>query len=179
MPEFSYLKTDPFTRINDTFVHNESIDASPINQSVRHPLITTPPNFMEDRFQPDFYQYIACDIVVETVFDYPYPYISEKTLRPISCKKMFIVVGPIGILSHLRSKGFQTFDDFINEKYDTIIDPNERFFAVVEQIRRFCDRPLHEIMQYLNDNKSKFDHNFENLMSLHDRELDELKRKIR
>jgi hypothetical protein len=112
------------------------------------------------------------------VFDYPYPYITEKTLKPMLCKKIFIVAGPRGVLSHLRSKGFKTFDDFIDETYDSISNPNDRFFAVIDQIHRFCDRPLTEIKQYLSDNKSKFDHNFENLVSLRHKELDELKRKI-
>lgn len=168
------LKIEPFTRVNDAFVFNDDIDASPIDESVRNLLITTPPNCIQDRFQPDFYQNIACDIVTETVLDYPYPYISEKTLRPISCKRMFIVLGPTGILSHLHSKGFYTFGDFINEEYDSITDSSERFFAVTNEIDRLCDRPLEEIVQYLHDNSWKLEHNFEQLMLLQNKEIEKL-----
>lgn len=173
------LKTIPFTRINDRFSVDDRIDASPITKSVRHPYIQTPPRTStRGMFQPDFYQHIACDIVTETVFDYPYPYITEKTLRPIACKRMFIIVGSYGILSHLKNKGFFTFDDFINEEYDAILDPIERFHAVIGQVHKFCNRSLDEIVQYLKNNKNKFDHNFDNLMSLQEKELSELKQKL-
>lgn len=178
MPVSRYLRIEPWSRVNDRFVTGDQIDAQPITKSVKHPLITSLPNSMSDRWQPGWYQHIACDIVVETVFDYPYAYISEKTLRPISCKRMFIVVGPAGILSHLRSKGFQTFDDFVDEDYDSITDPTQRFLAVIDQIYRFCDRPLDEVMQYLTSNRSRLEHNFENLMSLHNKELHDLERRL-
>lgn len=178
MPKFNHLYFDPPTRINDLFSLDDRIDASPVSVSERHPMIQTLPNSENEKFQADFYQYIACDIVVETTFDYPYPYITEKTLRPIACKRMFIVVGPTGILSHLRTKGFQTFGDIIDETYDSIADPIDRFLEIKNQIYRFCDRPLEEILQYLHNNKHKFKHNFDNLMSMQSKELDELRKNL-
>lgn len=178
MTNFNCLVVDPFSRINDRFASDASIDATPLCQSVRHYLITTPPNSLAHRFQADFYHNVACDFVVETALDYPYPYISEKTLRPISCKRMFIVLGPVGVLSLLRSKGFVTWGDFVDESYDQIPDARDRFRAVVDQVRRICDRPLSEVVQYLKQNQSRLEHNFATLVNLQDRELDELEKKL-
>jgi hypothetical protein len=178
MPIFNILKLDPFTRVNDLFVQDQHIDASPNEVTVRHPLILSGPNSKSSRYQADFYQHAACDFVVETVLDYPYPYLTEKTLRPLASKRMFIILGPMGILKLLRNKGFETFSNFVDERYDTIADPGDRFFAVNEQIHRFCARPLNEIVQYLQDNQHKFDHNFNTLQALQQQELKEIVSKL-
>jgi hypothetical protein len=178
MPIFNVLKIDPFTRVNDLFVQDQRIDASTNKVNIRHPLILSGPNSASSRYQAQFYQHAACDFVVETVLDYPYPYVSEKTLRPLASKRMFIILGPVGILKLLHSKGFETFDDFIDESYDTIQDPSNRFFAVNEQIHRFCNRPLEEIVQYLHNNQHKFDHNFDTLKALQQQELKEIVSKL-
>jgi hypothetical protein len=178
MPIFNVLRLDPFTRVNDAFVMDHSIDAGPIASPNRPAIIDSPPHTNQTRYQADFYKHIACDLVVETVLDYPYPYVSEKTLRPISCKRMFLILGPAGILSLLHQKGFCTFDDIIDESYDTIQDPCERFHAVMNQAEKFCDRPLQEIVQYLKDNQSRLERNFQNLKNLQTRELHELELSI-
>jgi hypothetical protein len=43
-----------------------------------------------------------------------------------------------GNLAYLRSYGFKTFEDIIDESYDLIQDPNQRTEAVVEQIAWYC-----------------------------------------
>ena len=178
MPIFNVLKIDPFTRVHDLFVKNQQIDAFPNRVNICHPLISNGPNSVSSRYQAEFYQHAACDFVVETVLDYPYPYVSEKTLRPIACKRMFIILGPVGILKLLHNKGFETFGDFVNESYDAIQDSSDRFFAVNEQIHQFCDRPLEEIVQYLHNNQPKFDHNFNTLKTLQQQELKEIISKL-
>jgi hypothetical protein len=178
MPIFNVLKIDPFTRVHDLFVQDQRVDALPNQVNIRHPLILGGPNSMSSRYQAKFYQHAACDFVVETVLDYPYPYVSEKTLRPMACKRMFIVLGPVGVLKILHSKGFETFGDFVDESYDAIQDPSDRFFAVNEQIHQFCARPLEEIVQYLHNNQPKFDHNFNTLKALQQQELKEIISKL-
>lgn len=178
MPIFNLLRLDPFCRVNDAFVHDTSVDATPLTESVCHPMIVGLPNDLATRFQAEFYKNIACDFVVETVLNYPYPYVSEKTLRPIACKRMFVICGPHGILSLLRSKGFVTFDDFIDETYDQELDPIKRFQAVTQEMRNLCTTPLSKIVQYLHDNQSRLDHNFETLMQLQSQELSELESRL-
>jgi len=179
MPIFNVLSLDPFIRVNDAFVMDHSIDARPIEFPIRPSIIDSEPNSKETRYQADFYQYIACDLVVETVLDYPYPYISEKTLRPILCKRMFLILGPVGVLSLLRNKGFYTFNDIIDESYDNISDPSDRFRAVISEAEKFCSRPLQEIVQYLEHSHSKFEHNFYTLTNLQELELLDLEKSLK
>lgn len=168
------IKLLPTTRVNDLFVLSDEIDATRPTKNLHHPLITGEPNDSNTRFQADFYKHIACDISVETVFNYPYPYVSEKTLRAFACKRMLIVLGPAGVLNLLKSKGFKTFDDIINEEYDTIQDPTQRFNAVVSEIKKICNTPLDVIKAYMKKNSDKFEHNFINLKNLQELELQKI-----
>jgi hypothetical protein len=70
--------------------------------------------------------------VLETLFDDSRLHLTEKILRPIACGKPFILVSTRGSLEYLRSYGFQTFGDFIDESYDTIVDPMERLHAIIK-----------------------------------------------
>jgi hypothetical protein len=172
------IQVSPFVRANDLFVLIPGIDASAPPESISHPLISGGPNDTNTRFQADFYKHIACDIVVETVFDYPYPYISEKTLRSFACKRMLILLGPVGSLRLLKEKGFKTFDDIIDEEYDNMQDPIQRFNAVVSEIKKFCNTPLDTIKDYIKENSDKFENNFLNLKNLQELELQKIAHKF-
>jgi hypothetical protein len=164
----------PQTRVNDLFVHGHQIDAQLPVSSITHPLITGGPNDPVTRFQAEFYKHIACDIVVETVFDYPYPYVSEKSLRAFACKRMMIVLGPVGVLELLRSKGFKTFGDIIDESYDKITNPTNRFNAVTTEIKKICNTPIDTIKNYMRENSHKFEHNFLTLKNLQKTEIQQI-----
>lgn len=169
----------PFTRVNDNFVDNTSlINAQPVNKNVYHPLITGYPNCRETRVKAEFYSNIGCDVVSETVFNYPHPFLSEKTFRPILCKRMFIVLGSPNTLSLLHSNGFNTFNDFIDEKYDKILDPIKRFNAVVEEVHKLCDRPTKEIVDYLIHIEPRLIQNHNTLKDLQNKEIKDLKKRL-
>jgi hypothetical protein len=169
------LKTSPFTRINDNFNNNGYINSSSEGiKNYKHKLVEGEPNDNSTRYQASFYQYIAVDLVVETVLNYPYAYVSEKTLRPIACKRMFIILGACSTLQLLQDKGFLTFDDFIDESYDKIQDPIQRFIAVKDQVYKICNTPLQHIKNYIEKNTAKFEHNFLLLSSLQDLELQKI-----
>ncbi len=160
------IKTYPQTRINESFVKSGQINATPIDTSVSHPLVTGSPLDSSARYTADFYSKIALDIVTESVFNYPYQLLTEKTLRPINCKRMFIIVGAPYSLALLHSKGFKTFDDIIDESYDRIEDAEQRFKSIVNSIEKFCALDLAQIKKYYNDNREKFSHNWHTLKNL-------------
>lgn len=166
------------TRVNDRFLYDHSIDATPIDHDITHPLIQGQPRNVKTLYQADFYKNIACDIVTESVFNYPYPFITEKTTRPIACKRMFIIVGPANTLSLLRSKGFQTFGDIINEHYDTIDDPVARFQCLIDSIRSFFRLDIKVIRAFYKNNQDRFEHNFKTLINLRQKEYHELRQKL-
>ena len=168
-----YISIIPQTRINEHWV-DLTIDCVPSLNPVIHPLIPRTPNSKVTRYQADFYKNIAVDIVSETVYNYRYPYISEKTLRPIACKRLFIIVGAPGTLSLLHSKGFETFSDVIDESYDSVIDGVERWHVLENSIKNFVTKPLEEIINIVYSKSDVLDHNFEVLKNLQKKELEEL-----
>lgn len=57
-------------------------------------------------------------------------FITEKTMKSILAKQVFIIIGPKGALSILRDMGFTTFGDYFDESYDTEPDGTRLFKAV-------------------------------------------------
>lgn len=168
-----YIYPQPFTRINETWA-DASVDCRLSDVSLVHPLIQGKSTSFSTRLQANFYKHIAVDIVAETVYNYRYPCITEKTLRPIACKRLFIIVGAPGSLALLQRKGFKTFSHIFDETYDTIIDPVQRWHALEKVIGNFVTKPLPEIIDIVNQNSALLDHNFAILKNLQEVEIKEL-----
>jgi len=170
------MYTKPFTRINEFWnIYNNTFDSSPSDQYA-DPLITSPANnFYADTMdlQAEWYQHVAVDIITETVFNYPHAQITEKTLRPISSKRMFIMVGAPYTLRFLESKGFITFSPFINETYDIITDPNDRIALIITEIKKICAIPIAEMSAILLEHKDILEHNFNVLRRLRQTERED------
>jgi hypothetical protein len=63
-------------------------------------------------------------------------------------------MGQPGILKHLRSMGFKTFHGWWDESYDDILDPNERFSALLklyEEINSYSHKTLADMMYEMTD----------------------------
>ena len=90
------IYTNIESRVNENWNQYGKLISSPSKESFKDPLITGKPNGHQKigagDYQQDFYQKIGIDIVTETVFSYPYPATTEKILRPIINKRMFMVV---------------------------------------------------------------------------------------
>lgn len=66
----------------------------------------------------DYYQDILVDCVSEGHVQGRTFFPTEKTTRPMWCKKPFIIFGSRDYLLYLRQMGFQTFQEFWDEDYD-------------------------------------------------------------
>jgi len=82
------------------------------------------------------YAQTGMEIVLETLFDDSRLHLTEKSLRPIACGKPFMLVATAGSLKYLRSYGFETFGDLIDESYDLETDPVARLTAVIKEMSR-------------------------------------------
>jgi len=76
-----------------------------------------------------------CSIILETVYDQRI-HLTEKTLRPLACGHPFLILNGAGALEKIREYGFQTFQPYINESYDTEQDPVKRMDMVLGEINR-------------------------------------------
>jgi|688.fasta_scaffold405092_1 hypothetical protein len=63
-------------------------------------------------------------------------FLTEKIYKPIRAAQLFLVQGPPGAVNHLRTLGFDTFDDYINHSYDTVEDWIQRTDCVHQELQR-------------------------------------------
>lgn len=94
---------------------------------------------------------------------------NEKEWKPIFAKQMFILIGRPGILKKMKNFGILTFDKYIDESYDSIEDDIDRFWNILQEIKRFYNMPKHQLdeliyktndivdynLNYINSNKQK------------------------
>jgi len=157
----------PFARLNEAWNSLGRFDSSP-GVSYCDPMITGKSNqHVVGESYCDFYDNVAIDIVTETVFNYPSPQITEKTLRPILQKRMFLIIGPCGSLALLHHLGFKTFDTWICEDYDNIIDPFDRMQAVLDEIDRLTALPIDTMQDYMLECNDILEHNRKHLLVEH------------
>ena len=99
-----------------------------------------PPNTHDSHASADYnnldYAQTGLEIVLETLFDDSRLHLTEKALRPIACGKPFMLVATAGSLEYLRSYGFETFGNLIDESYDLETDPVARSNAVIREMNR-------------------------------------------
>jgi len=172
------LTTYPTTRINDCFaIENSDINFTPLLEDFKDPIVEGLPN-IDYRFHADFYKKIGVDIVAETVFNYPYPFITEKTYRSIASLRPFIIVGGYHTLKFLKENGFKTFSAIINESYDDIQHPESRFYTVCDSIKTFVDQPLEDVKQDLYKITDVLTHNRAHLLNLSSIQLEKFKAQI-
>lgn len=168
----------PSTRVYDLFITPDSLlDSAWPEHAYCDDIIQGRPN-VDGRFHANFYQKVGLDIVVETVLQYPYNFVTEKTYRPLANARPFVVLGPVHTLSFLKSLGFLTFSSIIDEAYDDVSDPELRFNAVCKVVRDFVDRPIESVVQDIKRVESTLIHNQKNLTQLLSAQLQSLQEQI-
>ncbi len=86
---------------------------------------------------PDWYDSTHFSVVVESGLEtIPMIAHSEKSYKPMAFRHPTVTWGSAGLLEYLRSQGFESFSHRINEKYDCLIDDQQRLSAVVDEIKR-------------------------------------------
>ena len=74
------------------------------------------------------------DVVTETRYASNMINLTEKTIKPIVAHRPFIMVGPVGTISHLQSLGFRTFNKWWDESYDNETNHNKRLEMIYKII---------------------------------------------
>jgi len=85
---------------------------------------------------------------------------SEKIWKPITNFQPFIYLDDVGALKKLREYGFKTFSPFIDESYDNVIDTEERFVMIEDEINKLCSKPIEEIDEWYWSIEETLKHNY-------------------
>jgi hypothetical protein len=90
-------------------------------------------------------------VVNETVFYESKLHLTEKIFKPIVSLRPFVLVAASGNLAYLKRYGFRTFDDWIDESYDDVIDPDARLDMIARQVSKICNLSIAELQEIYQD----------------------------
>lgn len=79
-----------------------------------------------------WYDSTYCSVVAESKRDIPW--CTEKSYKPMAYYHPFLIASGPGHINHLRSLGFETFDNMFDESYDEIDDPLTRVKLIYDNI---------------------------------------------
>jgi hypothetical protein len=97
--------------------------------------INNTPSWASADYVANNYSETRFEVVLETLFDDQRWHLTEKVFRPIACGQPFILASTSGALKYLKSYGFKTFGEFIDESYDDITDPARRLSAIISTMQ--------------------------------------------
>jgi hypothetical protein len=73
-------------------------------------------------------------------------FLTEKTFKPIKHCQPFVIVGACGSIQQLRDMGYCTFDNVIDQSYDSIEDNTKRWDAVCIEMERIAKcKKIHKL----------------------------------
>lgn len=94
----------------------------------------------------NIYNQTNYSLVAETNFENHYNFYTEKIVKPIMAKRLFVVISGQHYLKNLKDIGFKTFDSIIDESYDDEPDCNKRWTMALEQMNWLCKQDPIEIL---------------------------------
>lgn len=110
----------------------------------------------------EIYNQTRYSVVAETCTDNNFSFFTEKVVKPILAKRMFVVAAGQYYLRNLQRLGFKTFSGIINEQYDNIADLKERTLAVCEQIDLVSSLDQNLLQSVLKD---ILEYNYQHMMN--------------
>ena len=158
--------TARFTRINDQLILDQQqrkifhSNRSLLYRAIKHNDIDNTPNHNGSRTDFGFLQKALWNLVTETVGEYPYPWLTEKTFKAVLTKRPFILVSSKNSLKRIQDHGFKTFSPWINESYDQCATVSDRIDSAVKELLPFCKMSDQQLQQFLLEISSVLEYNF-------------------
>ena len=84
-------------------------------------------------------------VVAETNAVNEFNFYTEKVVKPILGRRLFVAIAGQGYLQRLRSVGFKTFSDVIDESYDLEPDHTTRWGMAMDQVKFLTEQDPVEI----------------------------------
>jgi len=101
------------------------------------------------------------NMVTDTFYDVTNQctFISEKVFNAMEHRQMFIMMTQPNTLKYLKSLGYKTFDDYIDESYDNIENPLERLKQITTSFLDFVNQPIEQIRDIYLKCLPRLEHN--------------------
>jgi hypothetical protein len=99
------------------------------------------------------YERTFISIVTETLVDDGTLFFSEKIWKPIMVGHPFMIYGNQGSLKYLKSLGFKTFSNWIDESYDDEPDRDVRSTMIVNELEKLSFKTKEELIKIREEMK--------------------------
>ena len=90
---------------------------------------------------------------------------TEKEIKPILARHPFIIHNLAGVLAHLKSMGFLTFERWFDESYDEETDDNKRLIKIIDEVKRLSELSFEQWDVMLEEMTPVLEHNYNRLVN--------------
>jgi hypothetical protein len=115
--------------------------------------------------QEQYYRASFVDIVNETRFAQHTGNFSEKIYQAIKHRKPFIVVAPPHTLRYIKECGFETFNHYWDESYDSETNHEDRLSKVFDAIDYINSKSLDELKEMYKSMQDIVNYNYNLLIT--------------
>jgi hypothetical protein len=122
-------------------------------------LTSSPDTNPETIFNHSIYKNSLLSFVTETAFHFPGLFLTEKIMKPIAAGHPFIILGQYRALEGLEKMGYRTDFEGIDQSYDIIEDPIERFAAAHRSLKKWTRLGRSEQIECIMKSMPAIDHN--------------------
>ena len=105
------------------------------------------------------------EIIAETCLSHNKLCVTEKTFKSMLSKNVFILMGNPYSLKWLKSLGFKTFSDIIDESYDKEQIFYKRFLMIFEEIKKLCSLDVDSLHKKLEPLDEIVEHNYNHFLN--------------
>jgi hypothetical protein len=110
-------------------------------------------------FNHALYENSLLSVVTETAFAEEGMFITEKVMKPIAAGHPFMILGQFRVLKYLRSLGYKTDFEGIDQSYDEILNPYERFQAFHKSLENWIKLTRAQKEDIIMENLNKITYN--------------------
>ena len=110
-------------------------------------------------FNHEIYKNSLLSVVTETAFAENGLFITEKTFKPIVAGHPFMILGQPFLLDELNKIGYKTNFFGINQRYDRILNPKDRFVAFHDSLKKWINTPRDVKIKLLVKSIPMIEHN--------------------
>ena len=141
----TYRDCFPGAVINDQNTHFQSLFPNQLNWPYVSPQMeaswevrTVVDNTVSFNSPLEIYRRTWYSIICETLGTGSTFFLSEKTIKAMYNRRIFVMFGPQGYLRHLREQGFATFGGIVDESYDDEPRDHIRFEMAMHQVMQLA-----------------------------------------
>lgn len=125
------------------------VPSKPVNFTIEHVNLHGQQISISQIVPINIYNETAYSVVTETNFMNSYTFYTEKTVKPILARRLFVAFSGQHYLRNLHNLGFRTFDTVIDESYDEEPDQVKRYQMAYEQMKYLFNQPQDKILKLI------------------------------